>query len=41
MIECLPTCTGPGNPPKHDPIRYLDHIVAFTNRNFDHRGKAA
>jgi len=41
VIECLPTCQGPGNPPRHEPIRYLDHIVAFTNRNFNHHGKAA
>ncbi len=40
-VECLPTCQGPGNPPRRPPIRYLDHIVAFTDRNFDHRGGAA
>jgi isopenicillin N synthase-like dioxygenase len=40
-VTCVPTCTGPDNPPKHEPIRYLDHILAFTNKNFDHRGKAA
>ena len=35
-IACLPTCQGPDNPPRHAPIRYLDHILAFTGRNFDH-----
>ncbi|MBN33188.1 MAG: 2OG-Fe(II) oxygenase [Rhodospirillaceae bacterium] len=40
-VACLPTCQGTDNPPRHEPIRYLDHILAFTNRNFDHRGKAA
>jgi len=40
-IACLPTCQGPDNPPRHAPIRYLDHILAFTGRNFDHnRDKA-
>jgi isopenicillin N synthase-like dioxygenase len=41
VISCLPTCQGPGNPPKHDPVRYLDHILAFTSRNFDHRRQPA
>ena len=37
VISCLATCREPGNPPRFPPIRYLDHILAFTNRNFDHR----
>ena len=41
MIACLPTCHGPDDPPRHEPIRYLDHILAFTGRNFDHRRGAA
>ncbi len=40
VVSCLPPCTGPGNPPKHEPICYLDHILAFTNENFDPRGNA-
>ena len=40
-VSCLPTCQGADNPPQFPPIRYLDHIVAFTNRNFDHRRKTA
>ena len=24
LIECLPTCTGPGNPPKWPPITYAE-----------------
>jgi len=27
VIECLPTCTGPGNPARHAPIR-ADEFVA-------------
>ena len=34
-IECLPTCTGPGNPPKWDPISYEDRITWWTNENYD------
>ncbi len=41
MIACLPTCQGPDNPPRHEPIRYLDHILAFTSRNFDHHRNTA
>ncbi len=40
-VSCLPTCQSDDNPAQYPPIRYLDHIVAFTNRNFDHRRKSA
>jgi isopenicillin N synthase-like dioxygenase len=40
-VSCLPTCQGVDNPPQYPPIRYLDHILAFTNRNFDHRRQTA
>ncbi|MEA3216620.1 MAG: hypothetical protein QOJ19_2776, partial [Acidimicrobiia bacterium] len=26
--ECLPTCTGPGNPPRYRPVRSGDHLMA-------------
>ncbi len=35
MIECLPTCTGPGNPPRWEPITYEAWITAWTNANYD------
>jgi isopenicillin N synthase-like dioxygenase len=41
VIACLPTCRDAGQPALHDPIRYLDHILAFTGRNFDHNRKPA
>ena len=25
-LECLPSCTGPGNPPRHAPLSYADHM---------------
>ncbi len=28
LIECLPTCTGPGNPPKYAPVLAGDHLMA-------------
>jgi isopenicillin N synthase-like dioxygenase len=28
MIQCLPTCTGPGNPPRYAPIRAEDCVTA-------------
>ncbi|HWU08767.1 MAG TPA: 2OG-Fe(II) oxygenase family protein [Streptomyces sp.] len=27
LIECIPTCTGPGNPPRYSPVRSGDYIV--------------
>jgi isopenicillin N synthase-like dioxygenase len=34
-IECLPTCRGPGNPPKWEPISYEEWITWWTNQNYD------
>jgi isopenicillin N synthase-like dioxygenase len=28
VVECLPTCTGPGNPPRYRPVRSGDHLMA-------------
>jgi isopenicillin N synthase-like dioxygenase len=41
MIECLPTCTGPGNPPKYAPVRYGDYLMDRLNRNYDYRKSEA
>jgi isopenicillin N synthase-like dioxygenase len=42
VIECLPTCTGPGNPPKYAPVRYGDYLLDRLNKNYDYRrGEAA
>jgi len=41
-IECLPTCTGPGNKPRYQPVRYGDYLMDRLNRNYDYRkGEAA
>ncbi len=34
VIEALPTCIGPEDPPRHDPITYGDYQRWFLNRNY-------
>lgn len=41
VIECLPTCTGPGNPPKEPPISSGDYLAWFMGENFKHAEKKA
>ncbi len=33
-IEALPTCVGPDDPPRHEPITYGDYQRWFLNRNY-------
>jgi isopenicillin N synthase-like dioxygenase len=33
-IECLPTCCGPGNPPRYPPITYGEYRVWWLNTNY-------
>ena len=40
-IECLATCTGPGNPAKYPPVRYGDYLLDRINRNYHYRHKPA
>lgn len=35
-MACLPTCCGPGNPPRYEPITYTEYIRWFTSQNYDH-----
>jgi isopenicillin N synthase-like dioxygenase len=35
-MECLPSCHGPGNPPKYDPITYAEYQAWFQRQNYDH-----
>jgi isopenicillin N synthase-like dioxygenase len=37
VIECLPSCTGPDNPPQYPPAVYRDLVLAFYNANYFHR----
>ena len=35
-MECLPTCCGPDNPPKYEPVSYQEYQVQFQRLNYDH-----
>ena len=39
LIECLPSCTGPGDPPRYPPAVYRDLVLDFYNANYFHRAK--
>ncbi|MDP6390795.1 MAG: 2-oxoglutarate and iron-dependent oxygenase domain-containing protein [Alphaproteobacteria bacterium] len=41
VLECLPSCHGPGNPPKYPPISYMDYMIDFTRANYDNVRAAA
>jgi isopenicillin N synthase-like dioxygenase len=34
VMTCLPTCTGPGKPPKYDPITYVEYMTWFRAMNY-------
>ncbi len=39
-MECIPTCTGPGNPPKYEATSYADYMAWFYDKNYAHaRGR--
>lgn len=37
VIECLPTCAGPGNPPRYEPTTYGAFSSRLLTLNFAHR----
>ena len=37
VVECLPSCTGPDDPPRYPPAVYGDLILEFFNANYFHR----
>lgn len=37
VIECLPTCAGPDDPPRYPPALYRDLVLEFYNANYFHR----
>jgi isopenicillin N synthase-like dioxygenase len=41
VIECLPSCTGPDDPPHYPPAVYRDLVLDFYNANYFHRRKYA
>lgn len=38
VVECLPTCTGPGDPPKYGPVTVADYYVL---KREQHKGAPA
>lgn len=41
VIECLPTCRGPGNPAKYPPQTYGEFYAWFIRNNYAHQQDAA
>src|SRR5437764_2948251 len=41
VIECLPSCLGPDDPPHYEPAVYRDLILQFYNANYFHRKEYA
>ena len=39
MLECLPTCCGPDNPPAEEPITCADYLAWYLEKNFAHYGE--
>jgi isopenicillin N synthase-like dioxygenase len=37
IIECLPSCTGPGDPPKYSPAVYRELVLEFYSANYFHQ----
>jgi isopenicillin N synthase-like dioxygenase len=35
-MVCLPTCTGPDDPPKYPPTTYTQFVTAYQKANYDH-----
>jgi isopenicillin N synthase-like dioxygenase len=34
IIECLPTCQGPDDPPRFPPIAYGDYLIWWYDNNY-------
>lgn len=34
VMECLPTCQGPGNPPKYPPTTHMEFMTSFARANY-------
>ncbi len=41
VMTCLPTCTGPSNPPKYPPITYVEYMTWFRSMNYGGGAKDA
>jgi hypothetical protein len=38
-VVCVPTCTDPANPPRHEPVRYGDYLMERLDKNYAYRKK--
>jgi len=36
VMECLPTCQSPDNPPRHPPTTYSEYMLWFARQNYGH-----
>ena len=36
VMECLPTCRGPGNPPRYPPTTFAEYFGWFAGQNYEH-----
>jgi len=41
LLECLPTCCSPDNPPRYEPFTYISYRNAFLDANYFHRKKTS
>jgi isopenicillin N synthase-like dioxygenase len=37
IVECVPTCTSPSNPPRFAPVRYGDYLMERLDKNYAYR----
>jgi isopenicillin N synthase-like dioxygenase len=37
VLECVPSCVSPDNPPRYQPALYRDLVLEFYNANYFHR----
>ncbi len=40
IVQCVPTCASPANPPLHPPVRYGDYLMERLDRNYQYRRRA-
>jgi isopenicillin N synthase-like dioxygenase len=40
VIDCLPTCRAPDNPPRYPPVRYGDYLLERLDKNYAYRKTA-
>lgn len=36
VMDCLPTCQGPDNPPRYEPTTYAQYMLWFATQNYAH-----